>query len=622
MTGLPVVDPMTPAPRRYVWAHRIAVAAMLGSALTYLLTAIAAICNFSFRQILWDQYRTYGQAYLTLKFPASILQLENGHRPILPALVRVAEIEFWHANMLAQIVIGGVLAVATALALALLCWRERNWPRVVRSTGVFVSILGVLWLANARMLLHGNEMLHVYGVALAVVGGTLCVWKSRGTSPVAWAVAASVCATVATFSFGSGIAAFPGLLVVALLVRTRWPVHAVIGVAMAACLALYLFVLPGEEGVRGMLKVQPVDTLILSSRLLASPWVNGWLGLGDDSIAPWLVDWIVQHHPHSLLVGSARLAGRIGLDWQGPAPTIIGLVSLVLVTWIMIRRLLHWERPTAVETVASGLVLFGAATALLIGIGRVDLLANAPSQIFADRYLVWPCLYWLGLIILGLSALSRSVRHGAQFVAPAAGLILAIALFASHSGWAGWAATVSRWAERSAAAARSGVIDTRVFPDDDSASRADVLRTLDLMRQRDLGMFADPTWHLAGTVWKGPMEESRDYQPLLHLVDTFDDAVDGKPGAYLEGWFQNAHGAPKHGWPLALLDSQDRVVGFAQFSFIGYNARPLRLTVPIKKGFDGYIRDYRAEEHYRLISIDPTRGVATVLARLDPSPPP
>lgn len=615
---LPTPAP-TERPRVALWERVAGVAAlvaMFGAAATYALTAIAAICNYSIRQLMWDQYRMYGRNYLALPFPENVIQLENGHRPVVPVMVRVAEIEWGHASQLFQIVIGSSFALMTATLIASLCWCARTWSREARATGVFLAVVGLLWMANARMLLHGNEMLHAYTISLAVVCAAACVWKARGPSPTTWGLGAAGCATIAMFSFGPGVAIFPGLLVLATMLRTPWRVHAIVAATLTSCLALYLFLLPGEDGVRGMLHFRPVDSLVLASRWISSPWINAWLGLGDDPINSWLVQDIALRHPHSLLLGSASLAGRMGLDWHGAAPTVIGGGSLLLASWLVVRRLIRWERPSAVEAAAFMLVLFGAASALLIGLSRLDALTGIPSEVFADRYLVWPSLYWLGLLMLGLAALSRSAGHKVQFVAPVLGLALSVVLYDTHCGWIGWGASVHRFAERSAAAARSGVFDARVFSDDDAASRSDVLRTLELMQQRDLGMYADTTWHLRGTQWHGALKEAQDYQPQLRLVDTFDDAIDGKPAAYIEGWFPNAHGAPKRGWPLALLDSHDRIAGFAQFSFISPNAAPLRFSLPVKKGFDGYIRDFSASEHYRLIAIDVKGGVATVLAHL------
>jgi hypothetical protein len=55
---------------------------------------------------------------------------------------------------------------------------------------------------------------------------------------------------------------------------------------------------------------------------------------------------------------------------------------------------------------------------------------------------------------------------------------------------------------------------------------------------------------------------------------------------------------------LVVLDESNTIVGLAEFSFIR-SERALRLDLPRKRGFDGYIRDYSANEIYRLVLLQP-----------------
>src|SRR5262249_20118578 len=57
-------------------------------------TTFSGIVNFGWRQPMFDQWREY-ETFLDLPFPQNVIQLNNGHRPMLPNLVRIAEIEWF-----------------------------------------------------------------------------------------------------------------------------------------------------------------------------------------------------------------------------------------------------------------------------------------------------------------------------------------------------------------------------------------------------------------------------------------------------------------------------------------------------------------------------------------------
>ncbi|WP_092407041.1 hypothetical protein [Dokdonella immobilis] len=119
----------------------------------------------------------------------------------------------------------------------------------------------------------------------------------------------------------------------------------------------------------------------------------------------------------------------------------------------------------------------------------MDYFVGHPGQIFADRYLPWSCMFWIGCGILLLRKLDRagpSTRIAAAIVS----IVIPIALLPSHESWAGWGEAVFRNSQQAGAAALSDVYDARLFPDDESASTADVRRTLDLLKHRHLGMFS------------------------------------------------------------------------------------------------------------------------------------
>ena len=106
-------------PSALAWARTIpggiVSLALLLAGTWFLLTGLLEIINFGFRQPMFDQFKMYPN-YLMLPFPDSVLQLENGHRPILPNLVQVAEAQWFSANQNLQLALGGGSVQSRAVA--------------------------------------------------------------------------------------------------------------------------------------------------------------------------------------------------------------------------------------------------------------------------------------------------------------------------------------------------------------------------------------------------------------------------------------------------------------------------------------------------------------------------
>ena len=601
------------------FASRMLALAFLAWAGFYLLTALCAIANFAWRQPMFDQWLQY-KVLLTLPFPRNVFQPANGHRPIVPNLIRLAEIHWFAANQLLQISIGTFCAVLTAGITALVIWRELELPVVARAAGVLLAILGVFWLANARILLHGNESLHAYLVTLMMVCAGLCSWQAHHRQSLRWLGLACVACVVATFCFGPGIASFAAVIVLMLLLRmpVRWLL--IPAGVLATCLILYVFVLPGDQGVRNMLDLRLLASARTAAQWLSSPWANAWLGLADPPLQEWLPTNLQQMALGRFLLASANgLEHTTGITWQSFS-IVLGVAGIVIFLARIAALYLRRTLLTQTQTLAIALCLFALATAAVIGIGRLDYLQAHPSQVYADRYLLWPCLFWTGLALLLLVDASRVKK---QFVA-ALGLIFPLALplilLPTQRVWAGWGAAVYQHAQQVAASARSGVFDADQIPDDPDASHADVLKALALLKQNHLAMFAEPSWRLVGTQWNGTFQRSNEFGLAAHLLNTFRDSQTGLPAVRFQGAVSYGIATLQRRGQLVVLDGENTVVGVAEFSFISDSARSLRMDVPRKRGFDGYIRDYNAAKTYRLVLLDTVNGSANELATLITTP--
>ena len=579
---------------------------LLGSGAFYLLSALAVIAGFAWLQPTMDQFRLY-PFYLELPFPDNVLQRENGHRPIIPGLIRVLEIHLLNANQRLQIVFGVACAVATAGLVTFAALRQTGlgWP--ARAAGCALALIAVFWLGNARMLLHGNELVHAYLLTLSVVAGAFCVWRARQRA-WRWMALASLCGVVATFCFGPGLALFPALAIAAWCAGVTWRAALLPLVIGVACAVLYLFVLPGDEAVRGSLSFSLGEILTMAARWIASPWINAWLGYAEPPLNPHMRDILAGRH-WRVLVDSANLMQAItGLGWSIGLAVLIGLLGYLVLGVALLEALRQPGSITRLGLVALVLMLFGAATALLISIARLNYFHSRPDQIFADRYLIWPCLFWLGV---ALTLLGRSGRGGRWLRGVVVGFaaLLPMLLYPTHSLLSGWAAAVHRNNQASAAAVRSDVLDANLLVRDDPSVALDVkLRSFELFRQRGLAMFSTPGAEWLGQRWPVPPQAPAGTRVHVLAAQQVQDLRDG---ARIEGLVVADAPALPATQVLVVLDPQDTVVGFGEFTFV-QGGNLWRALAP-KTGFDAYVRNYDPAVSYRLAWVDPQTRVARVL---------
>jgi len=502
-------------------------------ALAWLWSALAAIANFAFRYPAFDQFRLY-PIYLGLPFPDNVIQLENGHRPVLPALVRVAEILWFKADQNLQIVVGAGSALAAALFLMTTIARERAMPAVTRAAACLLVVIAVFWLGNARMLMHGNELVHAYFVVLFAVLAFLCVSKARQGNERSWAAAAAVCCCAATFSFGTGAATFLAVLVLAVMTRLRLASLAIVLTAFAASMAIHLAGLPGDKGVRNSLLLDPAGNLSVLARWLAAPWMRAWLGHGEPPIEPWLQNSMSAASLGKVLVVTANwISAPLGTDAAARIAAVVGICGVVAYAAALIHA---WRRPESLTTtrvVALGLSTFGVGAAVIVCLARLHLFEHSPDQVFADRYLPWSCLFWLGLGLYpvagnGTATLARTAGL------PCAAVVIAAIFLPSHRSLAGWSATVSRHIQQSAVAAQLGIWDPARF-EDVAAPSDDVVKSLALLKQRRLSMFAEQGFSFVSGPWRAPAPGPALDAAYAHVSREFEDPHSHRRIADFEG---------------------------------------------------------------------------------------
>jgi hypothetical protein len=598
-------------------AMRAAVIAMLAaSALLLLWTSLIAIANFAFRYPAFDQFRMYG-VYLGLPFPANAIQSESGHRPILPTLVRLAEMRWLASHQVTQVTIGVVAALLALILIVATILREKSLPAISRTAACVLAVIALFWLGNARMLMHGNELLHTYFVVLFTVSAVIAVDAARRRQPLLGMSIAGVCCLAATFSFGTGMASFGAVLLLGACLRMRWRELAIPAALLFVTLAIYLLILPGNDGVRGTLLFDPLGNLVVLARWLSSPWMRAWLGQADPPIEPWLQSTLSISSSGRMLVASARLiAVPFGADSAMRESVALGGAGLCAFVILLIHAVRHGASLNATRALALGLATFAFGSAVIVCFARLQLFEVSPGQIFADRYLPWSCLFWFGLALYAASA-EGSSRWRTTAFACATALTLLIFL-PTQRALAGWSAAVYRHVQLSAVAAQLGVWDPEQFNYAPASTDEEVRAGLDLLRQRHLSMFSEPAFGMVERSWRAPTHVApTPAGASTHVVREFTDAQSHRHIAEFEGWMPRIHGIARNP-VLVVVDERGALRGLAKLSFIGPGKEPLRFNIARKRGFSGYVLDAEAGEQLSVLVLDAshTNVLATMPLRL------
>ncbi len=354
-----------------------------------------------------DEFRLMTH-YLLVPFPQSVLDLQNGHRPVFPGIVRHLELLWFDGSPWLQVATAWGAAV---LVTAMLLWDAvRALPRILAAVAVCLIFTLLWWNANARMFTHPFETVGLFYLVSALMIGVWCMHAdAHSHNRVRLWIGALLACVFATFSFGPGIATFAALFMVALLQRKRPVLLATIVCIALGTFAIYFWVLPGSEGVRATSHYfSPGMTLYFFIARMGAPLYEALMMRSmDDTLRATL----------GVMCGCLML--------------IAGVTSMFF-DWRAKRTL------SRLACVAIGLFVFGATANFIIAANRTEYFLMYPSQLFADRYLFWSCAAWLGM---GLYALTKPSLATAWRPFAVAALVMAASFLAmprsiSYSGWA------------------------------------------------------------------------------------------------------------------------------------------------------------------------------------------
>ena len=621
MSSIPAVPASLPALSKRVSlaaiASRLIGIVLLLWAAFFFASAVCAIVNFAWHYPMFDQWHMY-PALLNAPFPQNVLLLESGHRPVIPNVIRHVEVEWFGASQVLQIFIGVTCAALVSLTIAITAWRDRQTSFLGKCAVAMLGFIGIFWLANSRMLMHGSEALHVYLLLLLVCCAALGIYSAGSKHTNGGLVAASFACVCAMFCFGPGVASFPAVLIVGAIMGIGWRRLLIPAVAFVAALTVYLFVLPGDDSVRHMLRLDPWGSVDMAMKWISSCWAYAWLGYADPPLFPDFAATIAARHVTSLLPLSANaVVAALHVPWR----TLCTIVGLSAVTAFVVRGVWKLRAPmTRLQCIATTLCLFTLFSAAVVGISRLDSFQTFQDQVFADRYMPWSCVFWMALTILVVSDVFTPQRRiRTQFLLGIGLCTVPMILLPMHKHYTGWSAAVYSASEKMAASAKSLVSDASVFPTGDGADFDTTVRTLAMFRKRHLAMYAEPNAELIDTPWTAGVEPDNEIASDVQVASTFDDPLSQIHVGRLTGTVRHGIGHIDRYSQIAVLDDQRRIVGFAEFTSLSTDGRVPLLSMPRKRGFDGYVRNYDPEKVYEVVLLQPGRSQATHLATLQKS---
>jgi hypothetical protein len=288
---------------------------------------------------------------------------------------------FWLRGELWASLGATVLAcAAVGLLVAQAAWRDAReapgaLPRALPPLAGLVASAGLLWLGNGYNLAWALQACFFMVPAFALAAlARLMRRPSPGTADLAVALLLAACATV---TVGTGLVAVLALALVVLSLRLPRRVT----VPWLPLLAL----LPAAAWWLGGLgaKVDAAET---------SPWQR----LGEPLL---LLDYLRRY-----LAEPARLAldaVLAGYQARVAAQVLLaaGLLALLADGWRLVHRR---RRPARLAAQGHLLCLLAIGSGLATGLARLD---GNPAQAASLRYLTTGLLFWIGLLLLALSAL-------------------------------------------------------------------------------------------------------------------------------------------------------------------------------------------------------------------------
>ncbi len=540
--------------------------------------ALFAIYNFGLHSLFADQWRIYTD-YFNKPFPLNILAIQNGHHPVIAGLFFLLDIKFFRGHQTFLLSIGTLLAVITALGIIWPIIKSHRITFFYKSAVIYIVVSGMFWLGNYRILLHANESVHAYLVTAFLFAAISALTKCKGCKKqqVAsqWCMLACVLSQFAAFSFGSGVAVPPTLLVLAFLMRLSRCQLFMLAANITATAIIYL-ALPSASAVAGVLASSGhhLQKLINIFYLAGAPLAFLFSPhFSYVQTAIWVKDYLCP------------IAGGLCL---------LGLIFKVI--WIMRSK----SQSAAIYNIW-GLAIFSWITIALIAIMRVNFFMLYPQQVFANRYLLWSNFLWISIGLILLMDISscptkmlRKLGVGSLVI-----IFIVVGFLIQHNN-NNKVPFLETWSNSIRLAATSlivGVHDDKLIFRRLRESPKEVYALSKKLKRKNINIFASPLAQNIGKNIHSIYElNNNSYQGNFDIEYVFNDGPNHTSSARFSGWINCGN---QHNIEGILI-----TVGTGKIT--GYAFIPSHLYNHNKSGFlfyRGYIKDYNPKEKYRLYGI-------------------
>jgi hypothetical protein len=514
----------------------------------------------------------------------SALMKHNGHSLFFPSFIWLVDLRFFHGNQQLLFFTGLALLFITTSLLLIPIWRDRTVSLTAKTLSTLVVIVGNFWMARANITSSGGlnciNSLTMAGAALAFL---LLLKSSQSRATMLLIICAGF---LASFSFGTGLAIWPTLLLLAWCLRLPWRSIMVVSVWALAAAVIYAL-LPPDHGVGIVQAAGSVGTDLVSKvcGLVGSPVfyaANAWRG------------------GHALANSGPSFMLTL---WSGVAA--LTLAGVAVVPCVLRRNL----GKSSLEVAGLGLVIFNAFALTLVAAGRIKYFSLLqPSEVLAPRFLFWSSLLWTGLLLVGIER-AEHLRRGRW---PILLLALATAVFAWPAHYQAWfrCKYAQCLGDEGATALINGALDAQRVGKVDSLLLQQILKQIahlaPQLRARRLDMFADGLQDWIG-ISEADLFRGRHRLEGLRgrcTIDALLERDNGAPAARVRGQ------ASKHGQlvprTLVIIDPTGVICGVARSAPISplINRRFYLSKFTRIIGFLGYIRDYNPQLKYAVRSAD------------------
>ena len=541
-----------------------------------------------------DQWQIY-EVFLELPFPENVLTLQSSQRPVFPRLIFLLDIELFSGNQWFPQLIGMLLAIVTIASLAYLAIKDATITNNTKYAAIAVFSLMLFWMGSSRTLIHSNESASAYLVTASYLLSIISLYRAGnrlsmpGSSITHWVILSGILCFVATFSFGTGIATYPAIIVTALLLRIPLKYILILVVFFALAAGIYIQGLLSENNAQILTSFKPLSIIDYAFKWLSTPVI--YLATGFTQLNMKNGD-LLNYIPRYV------------------AP-IVGAAGFIAASAITSYRL---YKPTSsrLEICALGVVLFSMGVSIIVALGRAHFFDVFEGQVFAPRYIVWSSLFWSGLLILLIVYVGRiSIRPIAMVIATILiCFILAYAVLRSEDKWITQSDALYAGAETCLLAIRLG-INHDIVPDSCDIFRNEEFRqrfnkTLHLVKDRNIGLFNTSYNHLLGT---DPLRifTKLDTTPMkgdVVLSRVLRDTSTSELFASLQGWAVDADReiAPDM---VLIVDDDERIQGIAIPSRLRIKqAKSLGLPKLLRFGLSGFIKNYRPSQNYTAYTVN------------------